>query len=332
MNEYYLDGDDSMKPSARSVKNVVDAWVKKGDMDSAEDLLDKYEDFLMSENETNVPEMIRDLYRSMLFGYTQQGDTSRAKFYLEYMIEKGMQPDSFCFDRVIDANTREAPESNLQSSLEVFELMEKCRREGTLEPDERVYTSFIRALTKGRAKGLHKKAEVLFQRMKSLYDAGNRSIQPTIYTYNAVLFACAESLTLNDGSSSDAFKTAVKIFSELRKSRDKPDHVTYGNMLRCSGLLPDGEQKDKFVSATFRLCCETGYVNSFVVRDLQESVSEELWRNLLGCRDGPVDMERLPSDWSYMINTRGGSRNHKEGNKRGHSGGGRRRQDRPHRF
>ncbi len=39
-----LDGDDSMKPSARSVKVVTDSWIKAGDMESAEDFLDRYKD------------------------------------------------------------------------------------------------------------------------------------------------------------------------------------------------------------------------------------------------------------------------------------------------
>lgn len=34
MNENYLDGDDSMKPSPRSVRLVADAWIKSGDMAS----------------------------------------------------------------------------------------------------------------------------------------------------------------------------------------------------------------------------------------------------------------------------------------------------------
>jgi pentatricopeptide repeat protein len=101
MNECYLDGDDSMKPSARSIKIVIDSWVKNGDMERAEDFLDKYEDFVASEQTPEFSEEIRDIYRSMLFGYTQQQNTSRARFYLEDMIEKGLKPDSVCFDRCV---------------------------------------------------------------------------------------------------------------------------------------------------------------------------------------------------------------------------------------
>jgi hypothetical protein len=187
--------------------------------------------------------------------------------------------------------------------------MEKSFRSGDVEPDERVYTSFIRAITKGRASNMHKKADILLQRMKKLSEAGNKSLTPTVFTYNAVLFACSESIDIKDSSLDDVFKTAVRIFTELRKSPGiQADHVTYGNMLRAARLLPDGEQKDKFVSATFRLCAEQGYVNNFVIRDLQETVQESQWRELLGCPSGPVDKESLPSDWSYMINHKGSSK------------------------
>lgn len=206
---------------------------------------------------------------------------------------------------------------NLKSSLEIFELMEKSFRAGDVEPNERVYTSFIRALTKGKTSAMHKKAEILLQRMKKLNEAGNRNLKPTVFTYNAVLFACSESIGLKDSSSSDVFKTAVRIFTELKNSNElNADHVTYGNMIRCGRLLPDGEQKDKFVSATFHLAAEQGYLNNFVIRDLQETVAESLWRELLNLPSGPAEMEYLNPDWSYMIDHKGGSKTFKK-----HKGG-----------
>jgi hypothetical protein len=180
--------------------------------------------------------------------------------------------------------------------------MEKCRLAGDVKPNERVYTSFIRALTKGKAQGLYKKASILLQRMHNLYETGNEGIKPTVFTYNAVLNACAESLHIEDESRSEAFKTAVRVFTDLRGGKERPDHVTFGNMLRCANLLPEGEQRDKFVSATFRLCCEQGFVNTFVVRDLVGAASEELWRSLLDCPAGEVDFGTLPAAWSCTVN------------------------------
>lgn len=205
-----------------------------------------------------------------------------------------------CSGRVIEANTHKNDNGALKRSYAAFELMDKCRREGIVQPNERIYTSFIRALAKGKAPNMPKKASLLLQRMQELYDAGNKGIKPTVFTYNAVLYACAESLADEDTSNLEAFKIAIGIFSTLRNKErgEEPDHVSFGNILRCAPLLPEGEKKDALIKATFRLCCDSGFVNSYVVRDIQYAASEELWRSMLNCPQGDVDMDRFPPDWT----------------------------------
>ena len=215
--------------------------------------------------------------------------------------------------RVIEAYTREDPIENLKASFKTFELMETRRQLGEVTPDERVYTTFMKAMTRGRAPGLHQKAKVLLARMHKLYAEGNREIEPKNFSYNAALNACAECVHIENAPLGDAFKTALEIFTELRKSKVKADHVTYGNMLRCSRLLPEGEKRDKFVSATFRLCCDQGFMNDFVLRDLRESAGPDLLEELLG-RNPDVDMYALPREWSRMLDT-GGSKRNRDGNR-----------------
>ena len=205
---------------------------------------------------------------------------------------------------MIEANSQAVDSKALERSQEVFELMEKCRRQGDIKPNERVYTSFIRALAKGKSKNLHKKAYFLLQKMRELYEAGNEGIKPTVFTYNAVLHACSESLHIEGIPRLDAFKVAVTVFNEMRKDNEELDHVTFGNMLRCASLLPEGEKRNALIETTFRLCCESGFVNSYVIRDLQNSAPEELWRSLLGRPEGDVEMESLPAKWSYKFERR----------------------------
>jgi pentatricopeptide repeat protein len=315
MNELYLDGDDSMKPSPRSVRIVADAWIKSGDMDSAESFLDDYENYLIEDGSEEFAEETVDMYRSILYGHSKVGNMERARFYLDYMIEMNMKPDPLCFDRLIEGYSNIGTQDALKGALNVFELMEKCRRKGDIKPNERVYTSFIRALTRCKAPEMHKKAETLLKRMHSLYEGGNNvSIKPTVFTYNAVLNACGESRHVEGTSHDQAFKTAVRVFNELRAGGEGFDHVTFGNMLRCANLLPEGTQRDKYVSATFSLCCQQGFVNSFVLRDLQQVVAEGVWRPLLDLPRGEPDLDHLPSSWSSRIpkvksNARGGDFN-----------------------
>ena len=103
MNEVYMDGDDSMKPSLRSIKMIVEAWIKARDLDRAEDLLDDFEEYLVvdltGDNKERTENDLHYLYRAILFGYALNDNPSRACFYLNLMIDEGMEPDSFCFER-----------------------------------------------------------------------------------------------------------------------------------------------------------------------------------------------------------------------------------------
>jgi hypothetical protein len=194
----------------------------------------------------------------------------------------------------------------MSRTYKLFELMEKSRQDGSFMPNERVYTSFIRAMTKARVSNLAYKSNVILKRMQAFYEEGNRAIKPTVFTYNVVLNACAESPSSSDDSNPlDAFKVAVKSFNELRNTRgEEPDHVSFGNMLRCANLLPVGAQKDAFISTTFQLCCDSGFCNSYVLRDLQFSASEDQWRSLLQRPQGEADIELLPSEWSRKLKRR----------------------------
>jgi hypothetical protein len=212
---------------------------------------------------------------------------------------------SFLILQIIECNTNVADEGSMSRTYKLFELMEKYRQTGNFKPNERVYTSFIRAMTKAKVSNLPYKANVILKRMQAFYDDGNYEIKPTVFTYNAILYACAESPLCDNSDPREAFKLAVTIFNELRNARGgEPDHVSYGNMLRCANLLPEGGQKDAFISTTFQLCCDKGFVNSYVLRDLQFVSSEDLWRSLLQRPEGEADIERLPSQWSRTLGRR----------------------------
>lgn len=216
-------------------------------MENAEEVLQRYEDIIENDPAADSG-WWGDVHRTFLLGYTKQDDPRRAAVYLNLMIEEeGMEPDAVCYGRIIDAYTKLGKEADCaKRAQDIFQLMEGRRQAGTFSPNERIYTSFIRALTKGRASGLHKKAELLLRRMRALYDDGNRDIEPTIFAYNAVLNACAESLYIEGTDLVEAFQTSVKVFTDLRKEAN-PDHVTFGNLVRCSNLLSPSDQKDKFL-------------------------------------------------------------------------------------
>jgi hypothetical protein len=300
MYERYLDGDDTMKPSPKSIRVVIGSFVDMGTTEStelAEQALDHYEDMLESiDSSAEDPmEHLRDVYRTLLFGWCKVDNPAAAQSYLLDMVDRGMKPDCFCWDRVIEANARkpEDPKS-LKRTVRIWELMKEEERKGNLKPNERIYTSYIRALTKAKVNNLASQSLELLEEMKDGYRAGNQGLDPTVFTCNAVLLACSEDATAPDA----AFRVAVQVFNDIRAMTDGPDQVSFGNMLRCAKLLPDGDRRDALVQSTFQLCCKRGFVNSFVIRDLQSVAEEPVWRNLLQCPTGEARPELLPAPWT----------------------------------
>mmetsp|Transcript_25140 Transcript_25140/g.37994 ORF Transcript_25140/g.37994 Transcript_25140/m.37994 type:complete len:770 (+) Transcript_25140:70-2379(+) len=296
-NERYLDGDDSFKPSAKSIRAVIEAFVKSGRQDAsfkAEEVFKKYDEYLLQEEDDKI---VNDIFQSMIFGWGKNCDPGKAHEVLVEMIDRNLKPDSFCFDRVIEAYTLEEA-ANLGQIKEVFELMENCSANGDLEPNERVYTSFIRALTKAKVASLGQKAWVILERMKMLYELGNKGIKPTVFTYNAVLHACVEAMSDDATENLETFKVALKAFNTLVEDDERLDHVTYGNMLRCSALLPQGSQREAVIATIFDRCCRNGFINSYVIRDLVLVANEELWRDLCQCSEGEINTKSLPAAWT----------------------------------
>lgn len=215
-----------------------------------------------------------------------------------------MNIDSFCFDRIIETNTRVNDSHAMARTQEVFDLMDDCRVKGLLKPNERVYSSYIRALVKAAVPDVASKTYALLNQMKQLYSEGNQGIQPTVFTYNAVLMACAATSKENDSQKrAGAFKIAISLFNELRNGKGELalDHVSFGNLLQCANLLPPSEQRDSLIRSTFGLCCKSGFVNSFVLRDFQAVASDELWVATMKCSpDTAINADRLPVSWRRM--------------------------------
>jgi len=293
----YDSGDESMKPSPITFRVAIDSWVKSNEpfsIERAEALHAMMEEM----HETDDSETFSSVQRSLLFGWSKKENPEKAEKYLRSMIEQNLILDSFSFDKVIEGWSQSSNPNSVQKVHDIFDLMKSCEKAGTVKPNERVYTSFIRAITKEATKGLAEESRAVFNEMWKLYEEGNKGVKPTVFTYNSVLNACATSAEFDMDVRSKAFEIAIRTFNELRNSREKPDHVTYGRMIQCSNLLPEGDKRNAVLMNSFKMCCKEGLLNSYVLRDLQESAQESIWRALVGVSDGDVNIEDLPAEWS----------------------------------
>lgn len=281
MEYLWKQGDEDMKPSARTYKILIEGWVKS-DSDTAmtqvEELVAKMKPLCEEQNEEGL---LGDIYKSLLFGYAKRGFPSNAEDMLRIMVEKGYKVDAFCFDKVVECYNRASDEQDIKKVYGIFELMESCQKQGLLQANERLYTSLIRAIIMEKKPGVAKRAQTIVKRMIHLYDNGNKSVLPSIFTYNAVMKACAKTALFDDAEKASSFSIAIATFNKIRGSDGGPDHVTYSNLMKCSQLLPEGEKRNNFIKATFSQCSKNEMVNSHFLDIVEECASEELSKMLL---------------------------------------------------
>ena len=279
MEYLWKQGDEEMKPQVRSYTTLIDGWTQspeEGAMSKAEAMVKR----LVEIHEGCEDDVLTECYRSLLFGYSKNTNPLKAEQILRLIIYKGLKVDSILFDKVIESYSH--LEDEVKNVYAVFELMESCQKQGLMQANERVYTALIRAIAKESKPGMTKKAQTIIRRMQQLYENGNETVLPTVFTYNALLKTCANSFVLDDDEKNKAFNIAIGTFNLLRTSEDlSPDYVTYSSLIKCSRLLPEGDKRDNLIIATFKQCAKDGMTNDVFVRALEECASEELSRKLI---------------------------------------------------
>jgi hypothetical protein len=147
-----------------------------------------------------------------------------------------------------------------------------------------------------------------------LYEDGCESCKPDVFGYTSVIASCAaETGMWNKDERTTAFYVAMKTYTELKKSDDKPNHVTYGTMLKaCARLLPPGSSvRRKTVRKIFRECCEAGCVGDMAISRLREA-APEVYKELLQGHS----KHALPEEWTCNVNETSGYRKKRAAPKR----------------
>ena len=144
-------------------------------------------------------------------------------------------------------------------------------------PDSVCYNRVIDALAKSRIPDAHHKAKQTLEHMKRL------GVTPDIFTYSSVLSACAFA-TGSVKTKRKAFNMGMELMEELQIHPEYgvANQVTYGTMIRaCENLLPEGNERDWYVSKIVHKCREEKLVNDRIMRQVKRAASKELYKNIL---------------------------------------------------
>mmetsp|Transcript_14334 Transcript_14334/g.22103 ORF Transcript_14334/g.22103 Transcript_14334/m.22103 type:complete len:177 (-) Transcript_14334:78-608(-) len=138
----------------------------------------------------------------------------------------------------------------------------------------------INAYAKSNEKLKAQKARSILSSMNPVNKA-DAYVEPNIYTFNAVLNACAYSIGDSE-EKMNVFKIASRTFADLTQSKTcAPDAITYGTFLRCcSSLMRSGKERDSIVEAVFTRCMKEQKISDFVLTQVREAASKELYQKL----------------------------------------------------
>ena len=245
-----------------------------------------------------------------------------------------VEPNIRTYSSVIDAWSRSNCPTAASRAQAILDEMEKIYEETgdkTIQPNTVTYSTVINA--HARSRDMDNKAAAALQilnNMKKLCSSGvNDQAKPTIVTYNSVLNACAttygvrssqrrtskrssqdeQDKTGKSASQSLALGIVKDLYKELtRKSDIRPDHFTYGTVLKaCANLMSPGDDDAiPFIREVFDQCCADGQVSFGVCFQLRQAVPVDIYRELIPAdsideSNGHFIIEKMPHQWRKNV-------------------------------
>lgn len=128
----------------------------------------------------------------------------------------------------------------------------------------------------------------------------DESIKPNLYTYNAVIDACAR-CNGNHEQQANALKIAFAVNKAILAAKLEPNSITYSTLLKAAkALLPEGDVRNQVLRAVFERAKNSGYVDYNVLKAFDQAADRELYHELLKVaedKNGFITMKNLPVEW-----------------------------------
>jgi hypothetical protein len=109
---------------------------------------------------------------------------------------------------------------------------------------------------------------------------------------------------------SDALAVALRTFNKLCEVDDEgPNTVTYGTLFKAvNNLTKIGKERDDLIRKLFRQCCNDGQVDGFVLSQVRNACTSQLFRELVSEPAGvhgakgeasiKTLLRKMPQKWS----------------------------------
>jgi hypothetical protein len=165
-----------------------------------------------------------------------------------------------------------------------------------LKPDTRSYGLALNAWSKSSTYGKAGRALDILRRMQKQRQDGNASVDPNEHAYSLVINSCAFSNESED-EQKEAFEIATTLFDEMIQSDNiEPSSLTFGWFMQACARLhkADAASRQEWLMKAFKLCCERGLVNDFVLARFGAAATEEMYREAIA----PAELS-LPKDNTY---------------------------------
>ena len=155
--------------------------------------------------------------------------------------------------------------------------------------------------------GKSRRAKAVLEKMISMYEAGTSQARPNVFTYTAVINACAFAIG-EDAEKKKALKIASATLDELcRSDYGAPNHVTFVAYLSAiRNLVPeDDETRVALLTTVFSQCCKDGQVDELTLRRLESALTakqaEEVYQSVGFNGTSPLDIGVVPTEWRRNV-------------------------------
>lgn len=244
-----------------------------------------------------------EAYDALLFALSHNKGSAREAENILYQLiaqcregQKEMCPTNSSFYYVLRAYQNDSERGTAFKVEKLLELQDAlASQEPSLKPTAKVLSAAMAAISRAQDSNKAVKAQRILERLKE--DAAENSDALTIFPFKSLMNACAYTVGTPEDKLA-AFQIAVDTLNEIRSSPElKVNSSIFGLFLRaCGKLMPPTKKRDAVIDNVFRMCCNDGCLNDYVLKEFKNAASEALQLKILGgfLEDGV----HIPDEWS----------------------------------